>query len=129
MNIELEHKPHAVTVHPDRARIENNQFGRVEAGNHTVIIGDLPLTIDVASVRAGGTGTAQVRILGVDVKRTHHTASPTARVADLEAEIERLTDELRTINDERNALDAQTILIDGIRENALNLPAACHGAG
>lgn len=119
MNIELEHKPHAVTVYPDRARIETTGSAELEAGNHTVIIGDLPLTIDVASVRAGGTGTAQVRILGVDVKRTHHTASPTARVADLEAEIERLTDELRTINDERNALDAQTILIDGIRENAL----------
>lgn len=119
MNIEIEHKPQAVTIYPDRARITASSSAELEPGNHTLVIDGLPLTTDIASVRASGTGTAPVRILGVDVKRAHTTTSPVARVAELEGELERVSDELRTITDEREALLTQSSLLDGIRENAV----------
>ena len=119
MNINVTHKPQSVTVYPSQARVMTAGSAELPAGRHTLVIDNLPLTTNVESVRVSGKGTGRVLILGVDVKRAHFMTSPAARVAELEAEIEVVSDELRTITDEREALLTQSLLLDGIRDNSV----------
>jgi uncharacterized protein (TIGR02231 family) len=119
MNINVTHKPQSVTVYPSQARVMTAGSAELPAGRHTLVIDNLPLTTNVESIRVSGKGTGRVLILGVDVKRAHFMTSPAARVAELEAEIEVVSDELRTITDEREALLTQSLLLDGIRDNSV----------
>ena len=70
----------AVTVYPDRAKISCSVDVNVRTGAHQIIIDDLPLVLDSDSVRVGGVGSAQVRLLSVDVRRHHYEESPAEKV-------------------------------------------------
>jgi uncharacterized protein (TIGR02231 family) len=115
MNIEVTAAVTAVTVYSEQARITACAEVALKAGAHKLVIDDLPLTLDVASLRAGGSGTAQVRVHGVDVRRRHHEEPPVATVRELEARIEELEDELKVIVDGQEVLEAQGRYLDGLR--------------
>lgn len=106
----------AVTVYPDRAKISSSAKIDIEMGSHQIIINDLPLTLEPDSVRAGGTGTAQVRLLGVDVRHYHYEETPAEQVRQLEQEIEALMDELRVLEDDKAGWLAHGQYLDGLRQ-------------
>lgn len=115
MNIELTGVTTAVTVYSEQARVTVQARTTLEAGAHKLVVGDLPLTLDVASIRAGGSGTAQVRVHGVDVRRRHYEETPAANVRDLEGKIEELEDELKAIADGLEIIEAQERYLEGLR--------------
>jgi uncharacterized protein (TIGR02231 family) len=87
----------AVTVYPDRARVTRRGKISVPAGDRTVYVEPLPLTLHEDSVRVSGRGPATV--LGVDLAMRHHPQAPDETVAELErqhreaeAEVAELTD-------------------------------------
>lgn len=84
-----------VFVYPGQARIVRR--GQVELAEEAqaVVLPDLPLSLAPESVRVAGRGTARVRLLGVEVRRTHYTAPPEQALAELDAQIEQLEDQDR----------------------------------
>ncbi|MFC6159915.1 DUF4139 domain-containing protein [Kribbella jiaozuonensis] len=72
----------AVTVYPGRARVTRRGQITVPAGDQTVYVEPLPLSLEEDSVRVAGRGPATV--LGVDVAIQHHPQAPDETVAALE---------------------------------------------
>ena len=91
----------AVSVYPDRARVVRGGTVTLEPGKHKLEVSELPLKLDVASVRASARGTARARLFGVDARRDFYVETPAERVRELEKRIE-------SLEDERRSLDAQT---------------------
>lgn len=115
MDIELTPTVTSVTVYSRQARVTAEGRVTVPAGTHRVVLGDLPLTMDTNSLRAGGTGSARVRLLSVDVKRQHYEETPAENVRAVEERVEQLEDELQAATDEQAILDAQGRYLEGLR--------------
>lgn len=105
-----------VTVYPDRARVLCQGSCEVTAGLHQLIIEDLPLTMEVDSVRVTGKGTARVRILSVDVANRYYEETPAAKVRELEQQIEQLEDETRVLEDNKAIWASQAQYLNGLRQ-------------
>ncbi|NIO69088.1 MAG: mucoidy inhibitor MuiA family protein [Anaerolineae bacterium] len=103
-----------VTVYPDRARVTRRGTVELKQGEHRLQVGELPLSLLPESVRAGGKGTAQARILAVDVAKTFYQEPPTATVAELEREIEKLEDQDKALADQEAAHQAQLEFLKGL---------------
>lgn len=116
MDVSIEATIQFVTVYPDRARITAVGEATLLAGEHTLLVDDLPLGLDANSVRAGGRGTAAVRLQGVDVGRVFHEQTPAHRVRELEEQIEQLEDELRVLTDRKTGWAAHAKYLDGLRQ-------------
>ncbi len=91
----------SVTVYPDRARLMRRGSAHpnakeIQAGKITLEIPELPLSINPDSVRAAARGTAQARLLGVQVQRAFFSETPAESVRQLENQIEILEDELKS---------------------------------
>ncbi len=116
MDIAVEVEINQITVYPDRARVTCRGVCEVVPGVHRLLIEDLPLALATDSVRTVGSGTAQARLLGVDVRRRHYEETPAERVRELELGIERVSDALRALDDEKNGWLAHAKYLDGLRE-------------
>ena len=103
-----------VTVYPDRARVTRRGTAELKQGEQRLQVGELPLSLLPESVRAGGRGTAQARILAVDVAKTFYQEPPTATVAELEREIEKLEDQDKVLADRAEAHQAQLEFLKGL---------------
>ncbi len=116
MEILLKARITAVFVYPDRARISCRDGSDLKIGTHQLIFDDLPLALEPDSVRAGGAGSAQVRLLNVDVRRQHYEETPAEQVRHLEQEIETLGDELRHLEDDKAGWLAHAQYLNGLRQ-------------
>lgn len=101
----------AVTVFSDRARVVRTGRAQVEPGAWRLEVGELPLGLDPASVRAKVRGTARARLLGVEVGRRTYAETPLETVRTLEQKVESLGDQvlalqvqLRQAEEERQAV-------------------------
>ena len=72
----------AVTVYPGRARVTRRGQITVPAGDQTVYVEPLPLSLEEDSIRVAGRGPATV--LGVDVATQRYPQAPDETVAALE---------------------------------------------
>lgn len=85
----------AVTVYPDGASITRTIRVEVPAGEHVLILDDLPLTADPASIRIAGGGEGRLAVGSVDARQQRPFERPDPeRVRQLE-----------TLRDQRVALD------------------------
>ncbi|MBY0362907.1 MAG: mucoidy inhibitor MuiA family protein [Phreatobacter sp.] len=98
----------AVTVFPDGASVTRRFTVDLPAGEHVLILDDLPLTADAGSLRVAGSGRGDLAIGSVDARE----ARPTER-ADVQA-----VQRLEALRDERLALD------DGIAAERMRKRAA-----
>ena len=80
MDISVEIVLKDVTVYPDRARVSGIGECDVTVGRHRLVVPNLPLTMDSNSIRVRGSGTARVRLLGVEVTRQFFEESPATAV-------------------------------------------------
>ncbi len=85
----------AVTVYPQGAEITRLARVDIAAGDHTLVLDDLPGGIDTQSIRVEGNAGAAVRIGSVDSRIVHVSddAETAGRRAQLESRIETLRDE------------------------------------
>ena len=90
----------AVTVFPRGAEVTRIARVELEEGDHTLILDDLPGTIDPHSIRVEGASQDAIEIASVDSKTVHVT--DTAANAD---ERKRIEGEIEGLHDERAALD------------------------
>ncbi len=115
MNQTISTTPTAVTVYPDRARVLRSGSAEVIPEMTHLVIEELPLLLDIDSVRVNGRGTARVRIRGVDVSQRNYRDVPAEKVRTLQAEIEATQDEQKEVADEKATQEAQLVYLDGIR--------------
>ena len=116
MDVSAEIAIKKVTVYPDRARVSGVGSCELESGRHRLVVPNLPLTMDTNSIRVRGSGTAQVRLLGVEVTRQFFEQSPAEAVRQLEGAIEEVQDSLRALEDQKAGWQAHGTYLDGIRQ-------------
>lgn len=117
----------AVTVYPDRARITRRLAVRVQAGEHRLDIGPLPLGLHRDSVRVSGRGAATV--LGVDVVTRHRPRTPDRTVAELEEQRRTLAAEVAAMADVDEVEERRADFIDQLAQRAGGTYARALAAG
>jgi len=105
-----------ITVYQDRARLTCQGNVQVDTKTKRLVLDELPLTLELDSVRVAGKGTSKVRILGVEIARHHYEQTPVRRVRDLEDQIERLEDEMQVLADDHMIWEAQAEHLQGLRQ-------------
>jgi uncharacterized protein (TIGR02231 family) len=91
----------AVTVYPATAEVTRVTKVRVQAGEHAVILSDLPAGADPASIRVEGKATGRLDIGSVDSRRLSVARSD---IAQQSAERKRIEDQIEALNDEKAQL-------------------------
>jgi uncharacterized protein (TIGR02231 family) len=110
MEIVVEAAIEAVTVFTERAQVlRRASVPLVEAGEHTVRFGGLPLRLQRNSLRAQGQGPAGTRILGIEQEREVHAEPPVEQ-------LQRLTDEITRLRREIERTQARQKIIEEQRE-------------
>ena len=106
-----------VTVFTNRARITRRGETTLEMGSQQIAISNLPLTMDPASVRARAWGTAQAKLLGVDVRKTFFKDTPPGRALELSEQIRKLEEDDRQMIDQIETQDKLIAHFDGLAES------------
>jgi uncharacterized protein (TIGR02231 family) len=106
-----------VTVYTDRARITRSGNVTVVGGEQTLLLPNLPMSLEEESVRVSGRG-AGIRILGVEVKTAFLTTTPEANIAAIEREIEALRAQDGALEDEDLTIAARLQMLSSTREKA-----------
>jgi uncharacterized protein (TIGR02231 family) len=107
----------AVTVYRQGARVERVSRLELPAGAARVILSGLPEGLDDDSIRVRGEGTARARLFGVAVERVTGDAAVAAEARAAEAELERLGDEDRALEDRLAAARARTKFVESLRSS------------
>ncbi len=108
----------AVTVFNNRARITRQGEITLDQGPQHLSIPNLPLTLDQASVRARAWGTAQAKLLGVDVHPTFFKDTPPGKALELTEQIRTLEEEDRQWVDQIETQDKLIAHFDGVAASA-----------
>ncbi|HEX7074976.1 MAG TPA: mucoidy inhibitor MuiA family protein [Hyphomicrobiaceae bacterium] len=110
----------AVTVYPSGAEVRRVVRLQLEAGDHTVVIGDLPQQAVESSIRVEGKATGKLEIGAVDsrrivVERANAEAQRTER-RRIENEIERLKDERASFEARIETAETQKAFVTRLAE-------------
>ncbi|MHC5935719.1 mucoidy inhibitor MuiA family protein [Nostoc sp.] len=106
----------AVTVYSDRALVTRRGVVELTGIEQELVITPVPVTLETESVRASGTGTVGVRLVGVSSDRIYTTEPVAERVAHLTRQIQQLEAEKRHLQAQVDALALQSSFIEGLRE-------------
>ena len=96
----------AVTVFRHGARVQRSGTVSLEPGPRTVVIGNLPASMDPASVRVAARGT-DLALLNVEVHHGYRTDPLREETARLRAEVDRWRDAVQALDDEDTAEQAR----------------------
>lgn len=107
----------SVTLHTDRARVTRRKPLQLIAGEQTIIVADLPPSIDESSIRASGRGEG-VRIIGVEVKRLHRLREKEGEPAELRRELQDCEDKKAELVDAEKAEEGQQTFLERLGESA-----------
>jgi uncharacterized protein (TIGR02231 family) len=118
----------SVTVFRDGARVLRTGLTRLAAGPGSVTIGNLPATIDTASVRVAARGHG-LALLNVEVHRRVRTDPLREQTARLRAEVERWRDAVQGLADEDAAEQAGLGFLRHLSEAAATSLARAVGSG
>jgi uncharacterized protein (TIGR02231 family) len=113
----------AVTVYPSGAEITRTARVKLEQGEHTLLLTDLPAEAVAASIRVEGKATAGLEIGSVD---TRSVSVPRGDDAVAATERRRIEDAIEKLKDERSALQASIQAAETQKrliENLTKLPA------
>lgn len=104
-----------VVVYPDRAMTTRNSSLTLEPGSYAVILHSLPASLLDDSVRVEGSGSAKVKIAGVQVNRVFLDQVPNERSRKLEEEIRSLRDKAGAIDARLAGIASQKAFLESIR--------------
>ncbi len=110
--ITLKTKIVSATVYSDRAQVTRSGKINVDAGPSKLVCDDLPRGFNESSLQVEGRGTAQARIMGVDIVKVRGLAAESPRYKELTAKLEKLTGKRDTLKIELNALNSSVVYLD-----------------
>jgi uncharacterized protein (TIGR02231 family) len=118
----------SVTVFRDGARVLRAGLARLAAGPGSVTIGNLPVTVDTASVRVAARGQ-DLALLNVEVRRRVGTEPLREQAGRLRAEVDRWRDAVSGLDDEDAAEQAGLGFLAHLSEAAATALARAVGSG
>ncbi|MCJ7612171.1 MAG: mucoidy inhibitor MuiA family protein, partial [Candidatus Aminicenantes bacterium] len=105
----------SVTIYPDRATVVREANIRPGLGPQSVVFSGLPTTLVPNSLRAFGSGTAAVKILGLEVANEFLESALLPEIKKLEAEIEALDGEIAKTKNALEVLGTQEKFLNSIQ--------------
>jgi uncharacterized protein (TIGR02231 family) len=102
----------SATIYADRAQVTRTGSIALSAGLHTLVCDDLPRGFAEPSLQVEGRGTAQARIMGVDVVKVRGLAADSPRYKELKAKLEKLTAARDTLQIELASLNGSAQFLD-----------------
>jgi len=102
----------AVTVYTDRAMVTRTASVDLQAGVCEIRVDNLPANILEESLRVSGSGSASVRISGMDVKKVFLERPEDARVKTLESEVRKLEDSDISLADKAGVLESKRTFLE-----------------
>ena len=118
----------SVTVFRDGARVLRAGQARLAAGPGSVTIGNLPATVDTASVRVAARGQ-DLALVNVEVRRRVGTEPLREQAGRLRAEVDRWRDAVSGLDDEDAAEQAGLGFLGHLSEAAATALARAVGSG
>jgi len=108
----LETRIVTATVYADRAQV--TRAGRIglTAGLYKLVCGDLPRGFSESSLQVEGKGSAQARIMGVDVAKVRGLAAESPRYKELKNKLDALTATRDTLQIRLNSLNSSVQFLD-----------------
>lgn len=104
-----------VTVYPDSALISRVANIKLNTGEHKVIFSDIIPEVDQNSLRVSAQGNAEVKLFGAQVKKEFLEEMPSERIKQLEAEIQKLRDEIKQMQNLKSVLLEEKNFLDSVR--------------
>ncbi len=96
---------------PNGALVERTGTIQLSAGQHLVLIPDLPASADESSLRLSAAGPAGTKLFGVQVKSTYSPEEANLKRRELEGQIRALADRLEDLSDRMMARTAEIDLL------------------
>jgi len=118
----------AVTVFRDGARVQRRGTVTTEPGLRSIAIGNLPASVDPASVRVAARGP-DLALLNVEVHRRYRTDPLREEAARLRSEVDRCRDAVQALDDEDAAEQARLDFLGHLSEAAATALARAVGFG
>lgn len=104
-----------VTVYPDSALVSRVANIKSDIGEHQIIFSNIIPEIDENSLKVSGSGNAEFKILGAQVKKEFLEEAPAEKVKQLQDEIQALEDGRRRLEDAKEILSQEKQFLDSIR--------------
>jgi uncharacterized protein (TIGR02231 family) len=104
-----------VTVYASSAFVTRSAQVELKPGDTRVVFAGIIPEIDENSIRVKGKGTAEVKILGAQMKREYTEDAPVARVEQLESEIQAIEDQNARSENEKRVLAEEKQYLDSVR--------------
>lgn len=108
-----------VTVYTDRALVTRRGTVSLTGNERELTLASLPATLETESVRATGSGTVAVRLLGVRSETIFSSEPVVDRTAELTQQIQELEIQKREINDKIATRNIQLKFIQGLSEKSV----------
>jgi uncharacterized protein (TIGR02231 family) len=105
----------SVTIYPDRATIIREASLRLSPETRAVVFSRLPSTLISNSLRVTGKGTANVKILGIDVSSEYLESPLLPEIKKLQAEIDGLGLEISKTKNSLDVLESQEKFLNSIQ--------------
>lgn len=104
-----------ITVYPDAGLISRIANLKLEPGQQRIVFSGIIPEVDDNSLKVSGAGSAEVKILGAQVKREYLTEQPAEKVRQLLEEIQKLQDSRKALEDSKNILSDEKLFLDSVR--------------
>jgi uncharacterized protein (TIGR02231 family) len=108
-----------VTVYTDRALVTRRGTVSLTGNERELTIASLPAIIETDSVRATGSGTIAVRLLGVRSETVFSSEPVADRISELTQQIKELGTQKRAIGDKITARKIQLQFVEGLSEKSV----------
>jgi uncharacterized protein (TIGR02231 family) len=118
----------AVTVFRDGARVQRSGTVSLEPGLRSIVVRNLPATMDPDSVRIAARGRG-LALLNVEVHRRYRTDPLREETGRLRSEVERCRDAVQALDDEDTAEQARLGFLGHLSEAAATALARAVGFG
>jgi uncharacterized protein (TIGR02231 family) len=125
--VTADQKVTAVTVYPDRALVTRSGEVKLDPGVQSVVFENLPANLEEDSVRARASSEGKLKILGVEVRRDYHEVTPGPASRQLQDDLAKLDDQIRTLTDEQSDLQRRNQFLDQIRDKVTAQASASDG--
>jgi len=118
--LKMSSKLSEVTVYPQGAQVTRIVTGDIKAGEHVIVIEDLPGKVVANSVRVAGRSGEQLEIGSVDVRQIYTAGKDRSDERQkIEDQIESLEDEIDGLGVEINNADTQRAILQQLASKAI----------
>lgn len=121
----IEHKTPIgqVVIYNDRVEITRMHKTGYQPGEYQFKMTDLPSSLDENSVRASGSGTAEVKINGVKIETVYLDTTTNQKYKALEDSVEQLKDQQKIYDDRYSLLQKEADYLEKIKNASTAVPS------